>query len=140
MNYQKKDGVTGDGPGALAAHSAVRTSPSASYSAKLRDARWQKRAAQIKANALWKCEHCPSTFDLQVHHVLYLIGVEPWDHPDCLLMCLCGPCHVERQELEQTLFTNIADVIRNKTNEELREQPILSFFTEGFSLSGEGQV
>jgi len=34
---------------------------------------------------------------LEVHHVCYVRGKEPWEYPDELLKCLCPVCHYDRQ-------------------------------------------
>ena len=114
------------------------TSITLNYRQQLRDPRWLKRAISIKEDSGWKCEHCgllQGTVELSIHHTYYISGLMMWEHPRCLLMCLCNDCHVMRQGIEQTIYVNIADVMRDKTNAQLLEQPIHAFFTEGFTLS-----
>src|SRR5438105_2637506 len=98
------------------------------YSEKLLDGRWQKKRLEIFQRAGWQCEECWTSKNLQVHHVFYITGNEPWDYPEELLMCVCGSCHLKRQKIEQQIFKNVGAVIRWKSLEELREQPIWTFF------------
>jgi len=104
-----------------------------SYAEKLKDARWQKLRLQMFEAANWTCEECKvhSPADgLQLHHIFYLTGVDPWDHPPDLLLSLCDGCHKERQELEQQFFIKVAKVIRHKSIEELKTFPIWYMFEE----------
>lgn len=107
------------------------------YHQQLRDPRWLRLALALKEEHGWCCEHCKrpqGQVELSIHHTFYVTGLMMWEHPRCLLMCLCSECHKRRQEIEQTIYVNVADVMRDKTNEELLVQPISSFFTEGFTL------
>lgn len=105
--------------------------PKSSYRAQIRSPQWIQKATDIKAAAGWKCELCKKAqgdVELSIHHTYYVHGLMMWQHPPCLLMCLCDSCHVERQALEQKVYVNVADVMRNKSNEEIRNQPIFTFF------------
>lgn len=101
------------------------------YSEKLKDTRWQKKRLHVFNEAKWKCEECgfiTPEGGLQVHHITYLTGVEPWDHPDEILMCLCSNCHKRRQESEQQFFYKVAQAIRYKSAEELKTMPVWYMF------------
>lgn len=65
-----------------------------SYSEKLRDPRWQRRRLEIMQLALFQCQRC-ATIDvpLNIHHIVYRRGAEPWDYDDEDLACLCEDCH-----------------------------------------------
>ena len=63
-----------------------------------------------------------------------------WKQPRGLLMCLCWECHQERQRIEQELHLNVALAMRDKSNEELAKQPIYGFFSDGFTVTGNGGV
>jgi len=88
------------------------------YAELLKDRRWQKRRLEIFARDAWECRapRCPNRgrneISLAVHHLEYLPGVLPWDHPDNLLLTLCQPCHDRRhrREGEQFAFTFMADL------------------------------
>ncbi len=65
-----------------------------SYSAKLRDPRWQKKRLEILNRDGFACRHCgDKTEELQVHHAYYLRGCDPWDYEDGALFTLCRTCH-----------------------------------------------
>jgi hypothetical protein len=82
--------------------------------------------------AKWRCEECKAEHKtLEVHHVYYIAGKDPWEYPECLLMCLCSDCHESRAQIEQTIFVNVADVLRDKSIAELKEQPIWTMFDGG---------
>jgi len=55
----------------------------------------------------WTCQYCRNTkIRLELHHLDYISGVEPWDYPDDMLLTLCYVCHDKergRVELEKSL-------------------------------------
>lgn len=64
------------------------------YSDKLRDPRWQKKRLKIFERDNWTCVSCMrSDLSLQVHHLLYLPGRDPWEYEDHLLVTYCEFCH-----------------------------------------------
>ena len=82
------------------------------YKEKLKDRRWQQKSAKIKERDQWKCMNprCTSNdySQLQVHHLEYWPGVEPWDYPDEMLVSLCHVCHSnewQRDAIEKQLYT-----------------------------------
>jgi 5-methylcytosine-specific restriction endonuclease McrA len=67
------------------------------YSEKLKDPRWQKQRLEIFARDGWKCGVCQSTENtLNVHHVGYQKGKDPWGYRNDELVTLCEPCHRAR--------------------------------------------
>ena len=102
---------------------------SKSYREKLKSVEWQKKRLNVLSEARWRCRECGIEKEqLQVHHVLYLPGRDPWDYPDHLLLCLCDRCHVERQHIELKVFSNVAEILENKTIEDIKRQPIWTMF------------
>lgn len=101
------------------------------YAEKLRDPRWQEKRLRCFDKAEWTCELCrverPSA-GLQVHHPIYLTGLDPWEYPDEILNVLCEPCHVARQEIERQFFYKVALAIRWKDNDELKDMPVWWMF------------
>lgn len=80
-----------------------------SYSEKLRDPRWQRRRLEIMHLADFKCERCgDGSMPLNVHHVVYRSGADPWDYSEDDLTCLCEPCH----ELEHRMIDEMRRIIR----------------------------
>lgn len=66
----------------------------ASYAAKLRDPRWQKKRLEVLELAGWVCQMCgDGKSTLHVHHKQYLRGFEPWDYDTDQLASLCAQCH-----------------------------------------------
>ena len=41
----------------------------------------------------YKCRRCKSPTNLQVHHLGYVAGSDPWQYPDEYLIYLCEICH-----------------------------------------------
>jgi len=65
-----------------------------SYSELLKDPRWQKKRLEVLEESNFECEECGDKSNtLHVHHGAYLKNTDPWDHPNCLLHCLCEKCH-----------------------------------------------
>lgn len=65
------------------------------YAEKLKDPRWQKRRLEIFQRDDWKCIYCGNgTKELQVHHVLYLNGRDPWEYDENHLVTACCDCHL----------------------------------------------
>jgi len=66
------------------------------YSDKLKDPRWQKKRLEIMEREEWKCQGCGNTKNtLNVHHLRYIEGKEPWEYEDMYYMTLCDECHTE---------------------------------------------
>lgn len=66
------------------------------YSDKLKDPRWQKKRLEILERDKWKCKSCGDiSTTLNVHHLFYFNGVDPWDIPNGFLITLCEDCHKE---------------------------------------------
>ena len=64
------------------------------YAEKLRDPRWQRRRLDVMQNAGFACERCNTdAVTLNVHHIVYRRGADPWDYDDDDLACLCEDCH-----------------------------------------------
>lgn len=70
------------------------------YSEKLRLPQWQKKRLHILQRDDWRCVICSeSQRNLQVHHIVYARGRDPWDYPDHCYQTLCDECHVTRQQI-----------------------------------------
>lgn len=64
------------------------------YKEKLKDPRWLKRSKEIKERDNHKCMICGvDTTRLNVHHLSYRKGAEPWEYEDSELATLCEDCH-----------------------------------------------
>lgn len=70
------------------------------YGQKLKDPRWQKKRLEVMERAGFKCQTCgESTKTLNVHHVNYRKGAEPWEYGLDDLACVCEECHGEIEDL-----------------------------------------
>jgi len=104
---------------------------SLTYKEKLQSVFWQKKRLAVLEEARWRCRECgQSARQLQVHHVFYFPGRDPWDYPEHLLLCLCDSCHVRRQAVEMQLFSNVAEILWHKTIEDIKQQPIWTMFND----------
>jgi hypothetical protein len=64
------------------------------YAKKLMDPRWQKRRLEIMQRDEWKCLRCgDGKTTLNVHHLKYVYGRDPWEYQDDQLETLCENCH-----------------------------------------------
>jgi len=79
-----------------------------SYSDKLKDPRWQKKRLEIMNRDKWRCFWCHNDKDqLQVHHIKYISGREPWEYPDAMLITLCKSCHEHGSSISKFLILTI---------------------------------
>lgn len=86
------------------------------YAEKLKDSRWWNRKREILDLAENCCADCGEKFpdhEIDVHHLIYLRGREPWDYPDELLMPLCRDCHFQRQVSQEELQIEVARISRH---------------------------
>ena len=79
------------------------------YGAKLRDPRWEYKAALVKERADYRCEDCgvKPPF-LEAHHCWYQSGLDPWQYPLDAFRCLCRKCHEARAPLERRAWALLA--------------------------------
>lgn len=104
---------------------------SLTYKEKLQSVFWQKKRLAVLNEARWLCRECQTPdLQLQVHHVFYLPGRDPWDYPDHLLLALCDSCHKRRQAVEVQLFSNVAEILWHKSIEDIQNQPIWTMFND----------
>lgn len=95
-----------------------------SYAEKLQDPRWTVRRREVMQSKCGRCQECGRDNDevgpLQVHHVTYLRGVEPWDHPDELLRLICRECHFERQIQDEEAQVEFARLLNRLDKNHVR--------------------
>jgi len=64
------------------------------YSEKLRDPRWQRKRLEIMQRDHFKCRFCADgSSTLNVHHLCYRKGADPWDYNENSLVTTCESCH-----------------------------------------------
>lgn len=77
------------------------------YKERLEDARWKARRREILDRDMHRCLLCGDKDDviyghhavLNVHHLRYEKGREPWEYPDGDLVTLCQRCHQTIHEI-----------------------------------------
>ncbi len=73
---------------------AAPSTAAATYAAKLKDPRWQKKRLEVLQRAEWSCEMCgDAESTLHVHHKQYFKGRDPWEYDEDQLAALCVSCH-----------------------------------------------
>ena len=104
----------------------VECPPRTSYSAKLRDERWQQKRVKILERANGHCQDCEKEFkNLEVHHCYYMTLCHPWQYPLDSLRALCRDCHENRAVSEIRLNALLARADRQQIDElyiQLRDQ------------------
>ena len=84
----------------------------------LRDPRWQQKRLRIMEADHWQCRVCESkTETLNVHHLYYQQGHDPWDYEDYMLITMCESCHRKAPKIQwQRAFLDL-----NMSEDELLE-------------------
>ncbi|HRQ17741.1 MAG TPA: hypothetical protein PL085_11740 [Agriterribacter sp.] len=81
------------------------------YSKALADPRWQRKKTEILLRDNFTCKCCgDTTTQLEVHHVEYFAGKQPWEYPDEMLLTTCHSCHEKelvRYKHEQYLLQSL---------------------------------
>lgn len=87
------------------------------YSQKLNDPRWKRKAALIKEKTGQRCQDCGKTGPLEAHHCYYLNmrdGYEPWEYPLSAFRALCPPCHKSRDKAEIRMRAFMAGITQSE--------------------------
>lgn len=109
------------------------------YQRKLRDPRWQQRRLKLLESANWTCQEATcknwrhflvppqdrpaneSGPPLEIHHLYYEWGREPWEYPDDAHLVLCDDCHERRAAIERQIKRDIVRYLRNAPMEMARQ-------------------
>lgn len=94
------------------------------YAEKLLDNRWQQRKTSIQIRDEFTCQKCGcKDRTVHVHHRHYILGRDPWDYPDELLILLCDICHKEEEDCKEVV-TELAMVLHSYGyfNTEIRDE------------------
>lgn len=85
------------------------------YIKKLKDPRWQKRRLEIMSRDEFLCQICYSAHKtLNVHHMYYSPGLEPWEADEKHLVTLCEDCHEIQKNIDvKRMFADLC--INNST-------------------------
>jgi len=72
------------------------------YSDLLKHPLWQKKRLEIMKRDKWMCKKCgDDETTLNVHHLNYINGKDPWDYPNSELITLCEDCHKQIESLKK---------------------------------------
>lgn len=83
-----------------------------SYGELLRDPRWQRKRLEIMQRADFRCEQCGTDrITLNVHHLRYFRGRNPWEYEGRYLVCLCEPCHALQHPEKQKALTPLSAIL-----------------------------
>lgn len=86
--------------------------PRERYSQQLQSTSWKLKAENIRIRDGHKCRLCGGKgIQLDVHHIRYIAGREPWEYDDGDLVTLCHKCH-EKLHKEQELLLWKRDYFR----------------------------
>ncbi|WP_100221503.1 HNH endonuclease [Herbaspirillum rubrisubalbicans] len=88
-----------------------------SYSWKLQDPRWQRKAKLVKDRAGHSCQDCGKGEALDAHHCYYASmrhGFEPWEYPLSAFRALCRTCHEARERVEIRMRAFMASLTQNE--------------------------
>jgi hypothetical protein len=71
------------------------------YTELLRSPHWQRKRLEAMQRDDFRCRFCgDKESTLNVHHVLYLPGRNPWDYDDEHLVTVCEKCHTDEERLK----------------------------------------
>lgn len=83
------------------------------YAEKLRDPRWQKMRLKIMERDEFTCQHCgDKKKTLNVHHIKYMRGADPWEYDLKYLTTLCEICHEKEPKLLNDLTDQLIGMLR----------------------------
>lgn len=71
------------------------------YAEKLKDPRWQKKRLEVMERDQFMCRKCRARDKtLNVHHLAYKKGKNPWEYEDDLLLTVCEDCHAQIEDFD----------------------------------------
>lgn len=84
------------------------------YAEKLRDPRWQKKRLEIFERDRFTCRGCAAEDKtLNVHHIKYIWGKDPWDYTNNHLVTLCDDCHRREKEIYKEYMGCIVEMFED---------------------------
>lgn len=104
------------------------------YSQKLQNPKWQRKRLEIMQRDNFCCSKCQNDQDqLEVHHLKYIPGKQPWESPGADLITLCNTCHelehgivkIDQNTTLQNYILHLQSFFKTKISWE-EEQNILS--------------
>jgi hypothetical protein len=88
------------------------------YWQKLQDPRWQKKRLEIFERDSFTCRYCDAKDKtLEVHHLYYVSGREPWEYPLGTFKTACSDCHRElKLESKESQYWELFCCMENEHN------------------------
>ena len=88
------------------------------YAEKLTDPRWKVKRIEILKRDDFKCRECGhNDSTLNVHHIIYINGKEPWDYDNNFLITLCEKCHeIEHAFMKENIPQQISESLVRMSN------------------------
>lgn len=81
----------------------------------MRDPRWQKLRLEVFNRDEWTCQLCgDGESTLNVHHLKYIQGKEPWEYPIENFMTLCESCHEHEYEVRGGYEKQLLETLKEK--------------------------
>jgi len=102
-----------------------------SYNSKLRDSRWQRKRLEVMERDGWECCSCGASGDgvtLNVHHIYYDKGVDPWEYPSDSLITWCEDCHKKRHDSMKIINGHLSWCTEDVYN------PLLNYMNEASQM------
>ena len=85
------------------------------YSELLKDPRWQDKRKSIIKRDNYQCQYCGLGLrKLNVHHLIYIKGLKPWEYDNELLITLCDEHHELIHDINKIIAIIAKNVIINK--------------------------
>lgn len=84
------------------------------YGEKLKYPRWQKKRLEIFDRDNWTCQSCDRVdLTLNIHHLKYLPGAEPWNYDNALLITYCELCHNTEHLIGDQIHESLIEIVRD---------------------------
>ena len=85
------------------------------YSELLKDQRWQDKRKEILKRDNHECQYCGLGLRrVNVHHLIYIKGLKPWEYDNELLITLCDIHHELIHDINKIIAIIAKNVIMNK--------------------------
>ncbi len=86
------------------------------YGDKLKDPRWQKKRLLIFERDEWTCQSCGAkNMTLNVHHLKYFPGKEPWEYEDVYLITYCEKCHETEHLIGIQINESLLEIVQENS-------------------------
>jgi len=101
------------------------------YSEKLKNPKWQRKRLEVLNKANFTCELCHDIEEtLQVHHLQYLSGKEPWEYTLDNFKCLCATCHEAISIINWIDYNDIIKVLKVKSLHNTHNNIYIKYFNK----------